>query len=159
MCQNHSFFWWIHFWATFIDIWWFLSGHTDLCLPKSVHKAIIFTFPKTSKKNKIWRRKFVSIQVKTNFISTGNCSRLKKKERWFRWAWNVSLRGHLNGQLAASFLYFCLFNTFESKQLFDKSLPMTGFEPQISGFEPRVRCDSLHFCYIKWLSAFESHCV
>ena len=27
-CQNHSFFQCIHFWANFIDIWRFLSGHT-----------------------------------------------------------------------------------------------------------------------------------
>ena len=30
-------------------------------------------------------------------------------------------------------LYFRLFNTVDSKQMFDKSLPMTGFEQQISG--------------------------
>ena len=28
-CQNHSLFKLNHFWATFIDIWQFLSGHTD----------------------------------------------------------------------------------------------------------------------------------
>ena len=28
MCQSHSFFLWNHFWATFIDIWRFFSGHT-----------------------------------------------------------------------------------------------------------------------------------
>ena len=28
-CQNLSFFWWNHFWATFTGIWRFLSGHTD----------------------------------------------------------------------------------------------------------------------------------
>ena len=33
------------------------------------------------------------------------------------------------------FLYFRLFNTLDSKQMFDKILPMTGFEPQISGVE------------------------
>ena len=27
-CQNISFFKWNHFWATFIDIWRFFSGHT-----------------------------------------------------------------------------------------------------------------------------------
>ena len=27
-CQNLQFFYWNHFWATFIDIWWFFSGHT-----------------------------------------------------------------------------------------------------------------------------------
>ena len=32
------------------------------------------------------------------------------------------------------FLYFRLFNTVDSKQMLDKSLPMTGFELQISGF-------------------------
>ena len=31
------------------------------------------------------------------------------------------------------FLYFRLFNTVDSKQMLDKSLPMTGFEPRISG--------------------------
>ena len=31
------------------------------------------------------------------------------------------------------FLYFRLFNTVNSKQMFDKSLPMTGIELQISG--------------------------
>ena len=31
------------------------------------------------------------------------------------------------------FIYFRLFNTVDSKQMFDKSLPMTGFEPWISG--------------------------
>ena len=31
------------------------------------------------------------------------------------------------------FLYFRLFNTVDSEQMFDKSLPMTGFEPRISG--------------------------
>ena len=31
------------------------------------------------------------------------------------------------------FLYFRLFNTVDCKQMFDKSLPMTGFEPRISG--------------------------
>ena len=30
------------------------------------------------------------------------------------------------------FLYFRLFNTVDSKQMFDKRLPMTGFEPRIS---------------------------
>ena len=30
-------------------------------------------------------------------------------------------------------LYFRLFNTVDSKQMFDKSLLMTGFEPRISG--------------------------
>ena len=30
-------------------------------------------------------------------------------------------------------LYFRLFSTVDSKQMFDKSLPMPGFEPQISG--------------------------
>ena len=30
-------------------------------------------------------------------------------------------------------LYFRLFNTVDSKQMFNKSLPMTGFEPRISG--------------------------
>ena len=33
------------------------------------------------------------------------------------------------------FLYFCLFNTVDSKQMFDKNLLMTGFKPQISGVE------------------------
>ena len=33
------------------------------------------------------------------------------------------------------FLYFRLFNTVDSKQMFDKSLPMPGFEPWISGIE------------------------
>ena len=27
-CQNISFFYWNHFWATFIDIWRFFTGHT-----------------------------------------------------------------------------------------------------------------------------------
>ena len=31
------------------------------------------------------------------------------------------------------FLYFRLYNTVDSKQMFDKSLPMTGFEPRFSG--------------------------
>ena len=31
------------------------------------------------------------------------------------------------------FLYFRLFNTVDCKQMFDKSLPMTEFEPQVSG--------------------------
>ena len=31
------------------------------------------------------------------------------------------------------FLYFRLFNTVDSKQIFDKSLPMTEFEPRIFG--------------------------
>ena len=31
------------------------------------------------------------------------------------------------------FLYFCLFSTVDSKQMFDKSWPVTGLEPQISG--------------------------
>ena len=31
------------------------------------------------------------------------------------------------------FLYFRLFNTVDNKQMLDKSLPMTGFEPWISG--------------------------
>ena len=31
------------------------------------------------------------------------------------------------------FIYFHLFNTVESKQMFYKSLPITGFEPRISG--------------------------
>ena len=31
------------------------------------------------------------------------------------------------------FLYFRLYNTVDSKQMFDKSLPMTGFEPRIFG--------------------------
>ena len=31
------------------------------------------------------------------------------------------------------FLYFRLFNTIDSKQMLDKSLPMPGFEPRISG--------------------------
>ena len=31
------------------------------------------------------------------------------------------------------FLYFWLFNSIDSKQVFDKSLPMTRFKPQISG--------------------------
>ena len=34
--------------------------------------------------------------------------------------------------LASFFLYFCLFNTVDSKQMFNKSVPMTGFEPRIS---------------------------
>ena len=33
------------------------------------------------------------------------------------------------------FLYFRLFNTVNSKQMLDKSLPMPGFEPRISGVE------------------------
>ena len=33
------------------------------------------------------------------------------------------------------FLYFRLFNTVDSKQMFNKSLPMPGFEPRISGVE------------------------
>ena len=38
------------------------------------------------------------------------------------------------GHSGLFFLYFRLFNkTFDSKQMFDKSLPMTGFEPRISG--------------------------
>ena len=38
------------------------------------------------------------------------------------------------GHSGLFFLYFRLFNkTFDSKQKFDKSLPMTGFEPWISG--------------------------
>ena len=32
-------------------------------------------------------------------------------------------------------LYFRLFKTADSKQMLDKSLPMPGFELQISGFE------------------------
>ena len=28
-CQNLQFFYWNHFWATFIDIWRFVSGHTE----------------------------------------------------------------------------------------------------------------------------------
>ena len=31
------------------------------------------------------------------------------------------------------FLYFCLFSTVDSKQMFDKSWPVTGLELQISG--------------------------
>ena len=38
-----------------------------------------------------------------------------------------------NRRFPPLFLYFCLFNTLDSKQMFDKSLPMTGFEPRISG--------------------------
>ena len=41
------------------------------------------------------------------------------------------------GQSQHLFLYFCLFNTVDSKKCSYKSynscLPMTGFEPQISG--------------------------
>ena len=33
------------------------------------------------------------------------------------------------------FLYFRLFNTIDSKQMLDKSLPMPGFEPRIPGVE------------------------
>ena len=47
------------------------------------------------------------------------------------WYWLVSF---LNGSFLASFfLYFRLFNTVDWKQMFDKSLPMTGFELRISG--------------------------
>ena len=37
------------------------------------------------------------------------------------------------GHCRPLFLYFRLFNTVDSKQMFVKSLPMTGFEPRISG--------------------------
>ena len=33
------------------------------------------------------------------------------------------------------FLYIRLFNTVDSKQMLDKSLPMPGFEPRISSVE------------------------
>ena len=33
-----------HFWATFIDIWWFFSGHTG-CGSTFHHECISFTFP------------------------------------------------------------------------------------------------------------------
>ena len=36
------------------------------------------------------------------------------------------------GNYRPLFLYFRLFNTVDGKQMFDKSLPMTGFEPRIS---------------------------
>ena len=36
-------------------------------------------------------------------------------------------------QSRSLFVYFRLFNTVDSKQMFDKSLPMTEFETQISG--------------------------
>ena len=35
---------------------------------------------------------------------------------------------------ASSFLFFRFFNIVDSKRMFDKSLPMPGFEPRISGF-------------------------
>ena len=31
------------------------------------------------------------------------------------------------------FIYFCLFNTVDNKQMFNKILPMTGVKPRISG--------------------------
>ena len=31
--------------------------------------------------------------------------------------------------------YFCLFNTVDNKQMFNKILPMTGVEPKTSGIE------------------------
>ena len=34
------------------------------------------------------------------------------------------------------FLYFRLFNTVDCKQMFDKSLPMTGIEPRFPGTQP-----------------------
>ena len=38
-CQNLSFFYWNLFWATFIDIWWFLSSHTDHKLPSGSNRS------------------------------------------------------------------------------------------------------------------------
>ena len=40
-----------------------------------------------------------------------------------------------NWPFQAFFLYFLLLNTIGNKQMFDKSLPMTGFEPRISVLE------------------------
>ena len=37
------------------------------------------------------------------------------------------------GNSRPPFLYFRLFNAVDSKQMFDKSLPKTGFESRISG--------------------------
>ena len=36
-------------------------------------------------------------------------------------------------QSRSLFVYFRLFNTVDSKQMFDKSFMMTGFKPRISG--------------------------
>ena len=44
------------------------------------------------------------------------------------------------------FLHFRLFNTVDSKQMFDKSLPMTGFKPWISGIGGDRSTTEPHHC-------------
>ena len=51
----------------------------------------------------------------------------------FGWCSTFFKKGHSR----PLFLYFRLFNTVDSKQLFDKSLPTTGFDPRTSS----VGCD------------------
>ena len=55
------------------------------------------------------------------------------------------------GHLRLCFLYFRLFNTFDSNQMFDKSLPMTGFKPRISGVGGDISTTELQPLPIGWL--------
>ena len=40
-----------------------------------------------------------------------------------------------NQKMHVYLIYFCLFNTVDNKQMFNKILPMTGVEPRTSGIE------------------------
>ena len=51
-----------------------------------------------------------------------------------------------NGPFPAFFLYFRLFNTVDSKQMFNKSLPMPGFKPRISGVGGNRSTTEPHHC-------------